>query len=304
MNTYIIGHINPDTDSVVSAIAYSYLKEQLGEENFPALSDPINKETKYILEKFGFGVPALISEKEKKVVLVDHNDPSQISPKVKLEEIVEIIDHHNLGGLSLGKTIPVKIETVGCTATILTKIFTEKNVQIPANIASILVAGIISDTLKFTSPTTTDEDEKTLGYLNVISQLDIDSLAEEMFRAKSDLTGISTEEILNTDYKEYNLKGKKIGIGVFETVDPAPLLEKITEIKKELDNKKSESNLDNILFAAIDITKQKAFFITSSEDDEALVKKAFKSMEEKDYLLVGSIVSRKKQIVPEIEKAI
>lgn len=219
MKTYVVGHKNPDTDSVVSAIALAELDKKLGKDFEAAIAGEVNKETKYVLDKFGFQVPKIILGEEKKVFLVDHNEPSQASDSVKTEEIVGIIDHHKLGGLSTSIPISIRVKPVGSTSTIMTQVYKEKGVEISSDIAGILLAGIISDTWKFTSPTSTEEDQKQADFLNKIAKIDMTKLAEEMFAAKSDLTGIDTEKLINADYKEYDIKGKKVGVGVFETLD-------------------------------------------------------------------------------------
>ncbi len=305
MKTYIVGHKNPDTDSVVSAIALAELKKSQGEDCVPAIASKINKETKFVLEKFGFNTPELIPSEEKQVILVDHNEPSQTSDDIKTEEIIGIFDHHKLGGLSTPNPISVIIKPVGSTSTIVTQLFREKNINLSKNIASILLAGIISDTLKFTSPTSTIKDKEAADFLNTVSNLSIDELAHEMFKEKSDLTGISANDIINADYKEFSMKGSKVGVGVFETVDPNPVLARKEEIIKTLSDKKAKEALSYLLFSAIDIINQKAYFIITSKEEEQLIEKAFgKVIKKENYLEVSGIVSRKKQIIPALEKVL
>lgn len=304
MKTYIVGHKNPDTDSVVSAIALTGLEKKLGKDYIPAIADSVNKETEFVLRKFRFETPNLIPKEEKKVILVDHNEPSQISENIKNEEIVGIFDHHKLGGLSTPEPISIKVKPVGSTSTILTQIFKDKEIKIPEKTAEILLAGVISDTLNFNSPTTTDEDKKTAEFLNKIAALDINELAQEMFKAKSDLTGVSLEELIDEDYKLYDIKGKKVGVAVFETVDPSPALGRKEEVLKVLGEKKKNESLDYLFFAIIDILKEKAYFIASSEEDGKLISKALNVKNENGNVVSPGIVSRKKQIIPAIEKVL
>lgn len=304
MKTYIIGHKNPDTDSVVSAIALAELEKVLGKDYIPAIADDVNKEAAFILDKFGFEIPKIISREEKKVILVDHNEASQISEDIKNEEIIEIIDHHKLGGLSTPEPIPVRIKPVGSTSTIVASLFKENNEEIDENIAKILISGIISDTLNFNSPTTTEEDKETAETLNKIANINIDELANEMFKAKSDLSGISSEELVEMDYKEFNINNKKVGVAVFETVDIEPSLERKDEFVEILKNKKEKDKLDYLIFSVIDILAKKAYFIAPNEIDEGLINKAFKLEKDNDKIFAKDIVSRKKQIIPAIEKVL
>ena len=304
MKTYVVGHINPDTDSVVSAIVYAMLKKKLKEDEkfIPAVAGDINKETSYVLKKFNVNEPSIVINENKNVVLVDHNEPSQISGNINNEEIVAIIDHHKLGGLSTSTPILVITEPVGSTSTIIAKIAFQNNIKINTQEASLLVSGIISDTLKFSSPTTTEIDKKTLKELNEIAKIDIDELAQEMFKAKSDLAGITDKELISKDYKNFNIKGKKVGVGVFETVDPKPALERAEDIKKELVQKKNNEKLDYLIFAVIGIVNKKAYFMTPAPEDEQLLTKALNIKKEGNYLVAPGIVSRKKQIIPALEK--
>lgn len=304
MKVYIVGHKNPDTDSVVSAIALAELKKLQGENSEPAIADKINKETAFVLEKFGLPTPQMIPEEEKKVVLVDHNEPSQISENIKTEEIIGIFDHHKLGGLSTSEPIPIIVKPVGSTSTVIVDLYQQNNISIPIATAKILLTGILSDTWKFTSPTATGEDKKASIFLNKIAKLNIDKLAHKMFEAKSDLSGVSIEDIVDKDYKNFNIKGKKVGVGVFETVDPKPALKKVQEINKFLAQKKAKENLEILLFAAVDIINKQAFFIAVSNNEEELLVKAFNVKKENGYLFASGIVSRKKQIIPALEKAL
>ncbi len=306
MKTYVIGHKNPDTDSVVSAIAYARLKKILdGNEEFVAsVSGEINKETKLILEKFEITEPAIIPKEEKNVILVDHNELSQIAENVNDDEVKVIVDHHKLGGFTTQEPIDVIIKPVGSTSTIIAQEAFQKGIEVDKKTASILVCGILSDTLKLTSPTTTKDDEKILEKLNKVAQLDIDKIAQEMFEAKSDISDITTEELLGKDYKIFDINGKKVGIGVWETTNPTSILERKSEIHQALKSKKEKENLDHIFFAAIDIVEGAAHFILDTQPEIALITEAFEVVAEEGVAYAKSIVSRKKQIAPKIEEVL
>ncbi len=302
MKTYIVGHKNPDTDSVVSAIALAELKKTMGKDFEAAVAGDLNKETLLALSKFGFTSPALISPDEKKVVLVDHNERDQIHENVKTEEIVGIFDHHKLGGLSTSGPISVTMRPVGSTSTIVYGSYEKNKVEMSAEIAGLLLAGVVSDTLNLTSPTTTDRDREVVATLEKIAAVDVDELATKLFAAKSDISEMSTEELIGKDYKVFSIADKKVGIGVWETVLPVVVLERKEEILEALEAKKNAEGLDYILFAVIDILEQKGDFVVVGEEEEALVEAAFGGSTADSILDCPGVLSRKKQIVPAIEQ--
>lgn len=299
---FIIGHKNSDTDSVLASLTYTELKNKLGLKAQAVLAKGgLNKETQFVLEKFDTKPPVSDFEikKDNQVILVDHNEPSQIDERVNIGEIVEIIDHHKLGGLSLPLPILVRIEPVGCTSTLIAKIFEENNLEVPKEMANLLICGILSDTLNFNSPTTTEEDKKIAQELNRTADLDLDKLSQEMFKAKSDLTGVSPINILTADYKTFDMSGKKIGIGVFETVDPNPALSLKDKLLSEMTKLKDKEKLDYIFFGIVDILGQKTHLLVP--EGEEIIKKAFKVEVEDQVAILDGVVSRKKQIVPPLE---
>ncbi len=270
----------------------------------PAIAGALNKETSYVLKRFGVATPPLVPVGEKKVIVVDVNEPSQLADNVKPEEIVGVLDHHKLGGLATAEPIYVRIESLGSTSTLVARLFWGEAIDIPDTTAELLLAGILSDTLNFNSPTTTDTDKETAAFLNRTAGLDMDSLAQEMFKAKSDLTGVSSEELVKADYKVFDINGKKVGIGVFETVHPAAALERQAELVDALGKKKAADGLDHIFLSIIDILGEAAYTITASDEDKELVSKAFDATEKDGALFSPGIVSRKKQIVPAVEKVL
>lgn len=297
MSVFVVGHKNPDTDSVVSAIIYSKIKG-----GTPAVAGDLNKETQLALSKFGFEAPALIPEIEKQVTLVDHNSPEEMHPNVKKEEIVGVIDHHKLSGPFTETPLEVYMKPYGSTASIVATIASEHKYELKKEEASLLLAGVISDTLNFTSPTTTENDKKIAADLNKIAELDIDALANEMFEAKSNISGISTSELLSKDYKVFEMSGKKVGIGVWETVMPEMILERKAEILENLKKQKSEQGLDYILFASVDILNGYSDFFIEAEAERNLLESVFGGKAEDGILKAEGVVSRKKQVVPPLEK--
>jgi len=308
MKIIIIGHQNPDTDSVVAALAYTELKNKIDftNEYISATAGSLNNETKFVLNYFKIPVPKLATDLknwEGKIIILDHTEPSQLPPGVDTDKIIEILDHHRLGGLQTPNQILARIEPVGSTSTIVAKIFKEKKVIPSKETASLLISGIISDTLFLQSPTTTGDDRNVLKELNKIAQIaNLEDYANQMFEAKSDITGVLLSEIATKDYKEFQFGQKKVGIGVWETVKPESVLRVKDQLIEELKRIKTKDNLDLIYFLVVDILKQKSSMIIVGEEENEVAEKVFGG-KTKDYLLnMGNIVSRKKEIVPPLER--
>jgi len=298
MKTYIVGHKNPDTDSIVSAILFANI---LGEGAEPARQGDINKETEYLLDKFGFEIPIILPTGSRNIVLVDHNSIEEGPSDLKPEEVVALYDHHKLGGPRTTELIPVRIEKVGCTATLASIIYGEKAIVPSTGLASIAIGAIISDTINLTSPTTTEYDREAITELNKVAKLDVDELAQAMFTAKSDISDISTEDLIGKDYKVFEMAGQKVGIGVWETVLPETVLDREDEIVKMLAKKKVEEALDCIFFVVVDILHNGCVFVLLGDREREVAEAAFKKSTNGNLMQCDGIVSRKKQITPQIE---
>lgn len=300
MPIYVCGHKNPDTDSVISAIGLCVLRPFGMAEYVPVRAGEVNKETAYVLKRFKFKAPAIIPEEAKRVVLVDHNSPQEMSEYIKPNEIVGIFDHHKLSGPFTDEPVEVTMRSVGSTCSIIAALMQKYEIEPEAELAGALLCGILSDTLKFTSPTTTDEDRGIAAWLNNYAGIDINKTAEEMFEAKSSLVGIKASDLITKDYKVFEMSGQKIGIGVWETIKPRAVLARKKEILAAL--AKQKDGLDYIYFAVIDILKQKAHFFIVSDKEKHPAEGIFKGKVKAGILEVPDVVSRKKQIVPAFEK--
>src|SRR5690606_18158125 len=189
--TLVFGHKNPDTDTITSAIVYAYLKQQLGVDAEAVRLGELNNETKYALEKFNFEAPRLIAnvkDEAAQVILVDHNEFQQSADGIEEVQITEVIDHHRVANFQTADPLYFRAEPVGCTATILNKLFKENNVEIPANIAGLMLSAIISDTLLFKSPTCTEQDVKAAEELATIANIDPAQYGLAMLKAGADLS--------------------------------------------------------------------------------------------------------------------
>ncbi|MDP2967039.1 MAG: manganese-dependent inorganic pyrophosphatase [bacterium] len=311
---HIVGHKNPDTDSIVSAIVMADYFQKIGKQSKALRVGKINKETKFVLNKAKIKLPSLVKNlSKKKVFLVDHNEAEQAGTGIERAEIFGILDHHKLGGgMKTKEPIYVRIEPIGSTSTLVFNLFQEKKIQLKKNQAFLLLSGIISDTLKLTSPTTTKEDKKAAEILARISQEDIDALSQEIFKIRSDISGIKLEDLIFSDYKEYKEENLIFGIGLHETLSPEVLLKKEKEIFSILEKIKKGKKLDLIFFALVDILKRKTYFFLPGDKEKEIAEKAFKKrakrinplLSKENLLLLPGVVSRKKQIVPSILKVL
>ncbi|MEA2004076.1 MAG: manganese-dependent inorganic pyrophosphatase [archaeon] len=306
MTIYIVGHKNPDTDSICAAIAYADLKKKTGEteEIIPARSGDINDETRFILDKFGAEDPILLSDASgKKVILVDHSEPKQRPENMDKGEIVEVLDHHNINFVQ-ATPILFHAEPAGSTSTIISRMYFEKGIKIPKNIAGILLGAIISDTVIFKSPITTQEDKDIAEKLKPIANIDnLEKFGIDIFNAKSGWSEKTAEQIIKTDYKEYELGGKKIGIAQIETVDASELEPRKEEFLKVMKRIKEKTGLDTIIVLLTDVIKEGCLTFILSDSIDLIGKTFGKEIKDSEVYLPG-VLSRKKQIVPPLEKVL
>ena len=299
---YICGHKNPDTDSIVSAIVMEDYFKKLGEKAKTVRAGKINKETEFVLKQNKIKIPALIrSLAKKQVFLVDHNELEQSCDGADKAEIIGVLDHHRLSG-DIKTSFPIyfRAEPVGCVSTLIFKLFQEKNFTLDKKQAFLLLCAILSDTLKFNSPTTTGEDIKIAKKLAEICKQNIDELAEKMFKAKSDITGINLKDLILLDYKKFDERNVNFGIGVCETVLPENILEKKQKILELLPNIKKQKKLDLMFFAVVDIIKKQTYLFVFGEKEKLVAEKSFGKKSKEDLIFLPKVVSRKKQIAPGI----
>jgi len=298
--TISIGHKNPDTDSVLSAILVArFGKKIFGLEVESVIANEINNETKFILNLLKIKTPRILKRiKNESVVLVDTTEPNQIIDGLTEDNLLAIIDNHNLGGLQSSRPIYTRVEPIGCTGSVIYKILREKNIKIDKVSAVIMIVCIISDTLNFNSPTTTNEDKKILKELNKIAKLDLKKFVGELFSAKSSLKGISVNDIADKDYKQFDMGKYKVGIGVWETTDVENINSQKNKIIKALADKKRKEKLNYLFFAAVDIIRNNSYLYIISREEEDLAKKIFKGDIKDEIMFLKNIVSRKKQVVP------
>ncbi|SDB90051.1 manganese-dependent inorganic pyrophosphatase [Pelagirhabdus alkalitolerans] len=302
----IFGHKNPDTDTIASAITYDYLKKQLGYDTEAVALGEVNGETQFALDSFNVKTPRVIetaSNEVKDVILVDHNEKQQSVSDLDQLTIKEVIDHHRIANFETAQPLYYRAEPVGCTATILNKLFKEHNVTIPKEIAGLMVSAIVSDSLLFKSPTCTQEDIDAAKELASIAEVDVEVYGLEMLKAGAYLSDQSIDDLLTLDAKTFELGNSQVEIAQVNTVDPNELLEQATDIKAEMTNKINDKNLDLFVFVVTDILANDSIVITLGSQKDA-VEKAFNVTLVDDTATLKGVVSRKKQIVPPLTDAL
>lgn len=298
--TLIFGHKNPDTDTITSAIVYAYLKQQVGVDAEAVRLGELNNETKYALEKFQFEAPRLITnvkDEAAQVILVDHNEFQQSADGIEEVQIMEVIDHHRIANFQTADPLYFRAEPVGCTATILNKLFKENNVEIPANIAGLMLSAIISDTLLFKSPTCTEQDVAAGTELAAIAGVDAAEYGLAMLKAGADLSDKSLEDLLSLDAKGFEFGEYKATVAQVNAVDIEDVLGRQQELENLLNKNVADNGLDLFFFVVTDILNNDSTAVAAGQVAEEAAK-AFGAAIVNGRISLPGVVSRKKQIVP------
>jgi manganese-dependent inorganic pyrophosphatase len=300
----VLGHLNPDTDTTCSAIAYAWYLNQRGVEATPFVTGPLNKETAYVLQRFDQTAPATLQllTADHKLAIVDTNNPEELLAGWQDAHIVSIVDHHKLvGGLSSPEAISVLMKPVACTTTLILEIMDGAGITPSKEIAGLMVSAILSDTLLFTSPTTTDVDKAAAERLAKWAEVTMKELAEAMFAAKSDLSGMSPEAILTVDSKVFTLGHEKIRVSMLETTHPAAALALQPELEAAMAHAKTQEGITAALLFVVDILNSNATLLVPSAHEKDLASRAFGMPFTDHTLVLPGVVSRKKQVIPRFE---
>jgi manganese-dependent inorganic pyrophosphatase len=300
----VVGHKNPDTDTVASAIAVADLYTKRGMQAKPVIQNPIAPETKFVLDKFGFTSPEILTDATgQKIVLVDHTDLSQSLDNLGKGEILGVVDHHKLGDVTTPNPLEMWVWPVGCSATVIEAMYKFYGIEIPKNIAGILLCSILSDTVMFKSPTCTDADKKAVESLAKIAGIaDYKALGMDMFKVKSAVEGAPIRELVFRDYKDFNMSGTKVGIGQLEVIDLSMLDAIKGDLLEDIRKVKAEKGNHSVFLLLTDIMKEGSEMLIAS-DNPAVVEKAFGVKPEGTSVWLPGVMSRKKQVVPNFEKA-
>ena len=305
MTTLVLGHKSPDTDSTGSPILWAwFLSEVKGVPAKPVLLGEPNTEAAFVLKRWGVEKPEIISRVAagEPVVIVDTNNPAELPEGINDADIRAIIDHHKLvGGLETKGPIDITIRPLACTATIMHDLMGALAVQMPEPLKCVMLSCILSDTLEFRSPTTTPHDKAVAEALAQELGISIPDYAEELFAAKSDVSAFSDAELLRMDSKEYAVGGKELRVSVLETVSPKMILDRKDSLMQAMQTVAAEDGADQVLLFVVDILKEEATLLVPNDFVKSLAEKSFGAKVSGDTVVLPGIMSRKKQIIPNLK---
>ncbi|HIC12260.1 MAG TPA: manganese-dependent inorganic pyrophosphatase [Sulfurimonas sp.] len=303
MSVYVFGHRNPDSDSIVGAIAVSYLKNQLENEEYIACRQgDISDETAFILDHFNGVLPILkTSVAGEKVYLVDSTDKVHFQDDIDEATILGIIDHHKLGDIMTSTPLECWIRPIGCSNTVVKEVYDALGVTIPKDIAGMMMMAILSDTVIFKSPTCTKADTKAVKELAIIAGIEkYKELAMEMFIVKSATKGASARDLNTKDYKPFVMNGEKVGVNQLEMIDISALDDRIDEIYADMVKMKAEEGLHTMIVLLTDIMKEGSQLYCVS-DDASKIEAAFDKKLVNNQMWLEGVLSRKKQVIPFVQ---
>ena len=299
----VFGHKAPDTDATGSAIIWSWFLNSKDLEATPYVLGTPNTEAAFVLERWGFETPELLEDvtADDTVVIVDTNNPAELPAGINDATIIEIIDHHMLvGGLKTNQPINITMEPVASTATVMANMMGEDLEDAPDAIKGLILSCILSDTLEFRSPTKTDVDVELAKALADDLDLDGSAYAAEMFAAKSDVSHFSDAELLRLDSKEYEVTGTKFRLSVLETTSPETVLARKASLIDSMTGVAAEDGVDQVLLFVVDILNEEATLLVPNDLVKQVAEKSFDATVSGDAVVLPGIVSRKKQIIPNL----
>ena len=302
----VFGHKNPDTDTITSAIVYAELKRQLGADVEAVRLGEVNGETAFALDYFKAEAPRLVdtvANEVSDVILVDHNERQQSADDIDDVRVVEVIDHHRIANFETNEALYYRAEPVGCTATILLKLFKENNVAVTKELAGLMLSAIISDSLLFKSPTCTDQDVAAAKELEVIAGVDSAVYGLDMLKAGADLSQKTVKELISLDAKEFSMGDKKVEIAQVNTVDVQDVLARQAEIEAEVTTVITDKGLDLFVFVITDILANDSVVLALGSETSA-VESAFNVTLDNHVASLPGVVSRKKQVVPPLSETL
>lgn len=296
----IFGHKNPDTDSICSALVYADLKSKLGENVEAVRLGGVNGETQFVLDTFQVKAPRqveTVANEVKEVILVDHNERQQSANDIEQVQVVEVIDHHRIANFETSNPLYMRVEPVGCTTTILKKLYKENGVEIPKEIAGLMLSAIISDTLLLKSPTCTEQDVKAAHELAQIAGVDLETYGLAMLKAGADLSEKTIAELISLDSKEFQMGSAKVEIAQVNAVDVNDVLARQEELEAALNAIIEKKGLDLFVFVVTDILNNDSVALALGKSAQ-VVEKAYNVKLDANKAVLKGVVSRKKQIVP------
>ena len=300
----VFGHKAPDTDATCSAIIWSWYLNEKGKASKPYVLGTPNTEAAFVLRRWGYNTPALLEAvaEGEEVVIVDTNNPAELPDDVNAASIQQIIDHHKLvGGLETKEPIEITVRPVASTATIMADLMGADLDSAPEAIKGLILSCVLSDTLEFRSPTTTDVDRALAAKLAAELGLNVSDYASEMFEAKSDVSAFSDAELLRMDSKEYEVEGTKFRVSVLETTAPKIVLDRKASLMETMTTVASEDGVDQVLLFVVDILNEEATLLVPNDLVSEVAKASFDADVSGDAVVLPGIMSRKKQIIPNLK---
>ncbi|MEN8892470.1 manganese-dependent inorganic pyrophosphatase [Planktotalea arctica] len=305
MTVQVFGHKSPDTDSTGSPLIWAwYMSEIKGTPAEAKLLGEPNTEANFLLKRWNLTKPDIISDVEAGApcVIVDTNNPAELPAAINEADVQAIIDHHALiGGIKTKGPIDITIRPLACTATIMVDLMGADAAKMPEAMKGAALTCILSDTLEFRSPTTTPHDREVAEKLASDLGIDIPSYAAEMFAAKSDVSSFSDAELLRMDSKEYEVEGTKFRVSVLETTSPATVLDRKDSLMETMKSVASEDGVDQVLLFVVDILNEQSTLLVPNDLVKSVAAASFGADASGDMLVLPGVVSRKKQIIPNLK---
>ncbi|MGZ9811222.1 manganese-dependent inorganic pyrophosphatase [Pseudoroseicyclus sp. H15] len=304
MTTLVFGHKSPDTDSTGSPLIWAwYLSAHRETPAEARLLGKPNTEAAFVLQRWGFDEPPLLEGMDgHDIVIVDTNNPAELPQGINDASLVQIIDHHKLtGGIETKAPIDITIKPLACTATIMHNLMGPNAGDMPEGIKGLVLSCILSDTLEFRSPTTTEQDKSLAEKLAAELGVNISDYASEMFAAKSDVSAFSDAELLRMDSKEYEVDGTSFRVSVLETTSPDTVLSRKSSLMETMPTVASEDGVDQVLLFVVDILREEATLLVPNDLVKGVAEKSFGASVAGDSVVLPGVMSRKKQIIPALK---
>lgn len=300
----VFGHKSPDTDSTGSPIIWAWYLSEI--QGIPAqanlLGEP-NNEAIFMLQHWQLDKPEIISEVAPgaPVVIVDTNNPAELPDVINQADIRAVIDHHKLvGGLETKAPIDITIRPLACTATIMHDLMGADAAKMPRAVKGAMLSCILSDTLAFRSPTTTDHDRALAEALAEELSVSLSEYSAQMFAAKSDVSAFSDVELLRMDSKSFPVGDQTLRVSVLETTAPHVVLARKAALMAAMGPVALEDNVDQVLLFVVDILAEEATLLVPNEAVKSIAEKSFDVCVDGDSVVLPGVMSRKKQIVPQL----
>ena len=304
MSTLVFGHKSPDTDSTGSPILWAwYMNDVKGGDAEAVLLGEPNTEAAFMLKKWNLPKPRIISDVDEgqACVIVDTNNPAELPENINNADVQAIIDHHKLvGGLETKGPIDITVRPLACTATIMVDLMGDDATKMPEAMKGAALTCILSDTLEFRSPTTTEHDRDVANKLAADLGVAVGDYAAEMFAAKSDVSEFSDAELIRMDSKEYEVSGTKFRVSVLETTAPGMVLDRKDSLMASMKDVAAEDGVDEVLLFVVDILNEEATLLVPNDVVKTVAEKSFDATVAGDTVVLPGVMSRKKQIIPNL----